>query len=217
MGTFVVTTASGVLADALVGRAAAGLREGVRHSDGPLLVATAERRAIEHVNALAPAPDRWIVGTGTCVTRSGRRGEDTLREILDRIDPVDPTAVHEHIFGHYVLVVRARDRAVAFCDAIAPRELYHWTSPSDPGAFVVSDLLSDFLHREGIPRSLDALAAAKAAFHGERGIARGSVLPGVRTVWGDEVIEIAPGSRTLRVRSVAGPRAPEPARGFIAT
>ena len=215
MARLVLTNASPAFAGVLAGWEAAGLRRGLRRTDGPLRVATAPKRAVAHVNAVAPAPDRWIVGTGTCVTFSGKLGEAALREVLEALDPRDPLAVRGRVFGHYAIAARLGDRVVAFCDAIASYELYHWTSPCGD-AFVVSNFLSDFLAFEGVPRVADDLGALKAAYHGERGIARTSLLPGVLSVGGNEMLEIAlrPGAAALSVRSAPPPRPSARPEGF---
>ena len=216
MARLVLTNTPRTLSAVLRGWGEAGLSEGFRRADGPLGAATATKRAIEHRNAFAPAPDRWILGTGTYVTYSGRAGEGALREILDAFEPDDPLAVRGRLFGHYALAVRTGDRVAVFCDAAASYELYRWTDPGGGGAFVVSSFLSDFLHQEGVPGAVDDLRALRAAYHGERGIGRESVLAGVCGVRGDEVVEIAlgPGGATAEVRRVPPPRRPAAAGGF---
>ena len=216
MARLVITNAPRTLSAVLEGWREAGLSEGFRRVDGALGAATARKRAIEHANAFAPGPDRWILGTGTYVTYSGRAGKDALREILDAFEPGDPLAVRARLFGHYALAVRTGERIAVFCDAAASYELYRWTDPRGGGAFTVSNFLSDFLHQEGVPSAVGDLRALKAAYHGERGIGRVSVLAGVSSVRGDEVVEIAlgPERATAEVRRVATPRRPVAAGGF---
>ena len=178
---------------------AADLPEGMRIADPRVAVATAMKRSIDHVNALALGNDRWIVGTGTYVTYSGKIGGDALEEIWRAADLEAPLEVRDLLFGHYAIAMRSGNRIVVFYDAIASYELYFWTDPADGGTFLASNFLSDVLSHPAIRPKVSDFDAIKAAYHGERGIGRHALFDGVLSV---------EGTSTSRSRSATGTPAP---------
>ncbi len=177
---------------------------------GSLPTVIAMKRRIEHDNvhhAREDAKDAWAAGTGTYADFAGNWGADALRYVADRFDAADPLAVRETIFGHYALAIRRGGRAFVLCDAVCSYAVYFTCrgTGSQGGDFVIATDLADLRSLPWLEHPIDEAGALHAAFHGERGLASRSVVPGVSSVRGHQFVALDEAAGGWNARLVDGP------------
>jgi asparagine synthetase B (glutamine-hydrolysing) len=147
---------------------------------------------------------------GTYLTEAGETGAAALARVATALTAPDPRAAREALIGHYALVARNGDRVVAMADPIATHDLFLRRSG---GGMALATFLSDMLIG-GAVGEIDEVAALRAAYLGEAGLAGRTILPGVRSLRGHEWLEGDLGRRDADRWTVRGappgPTAPWP-------
>ncbi len=206
MARFVVTNRADVF-DAVLGRwRTAGLDW--TELPGTLFAAAAQKRRITHRNTLIVDERSWVVGTGTYATYDGRWEDGALAAVADRFDLAHPLRVRSELFGHFGLVVRRGDSAFVMCDEVCSYELFVTERDGD---FVVTTALADMTVVEWTGGQVAVDAALRAGFHGHRGLAEHSVVPGVRALRGHQFVHLRTRATGWTCRIVDGlPVTPRP-------
>ena len=209
MARLFLTSDEAALARVKAGWGRAEMPTGATFRAGGVGVATARKRVHQHANALADGEDRWIVSVGTYAAFGGATQADALRELLDAFDHADPFGVRDLIFGHYTLAVRAGGRIRVFGAAAESYDALYWQDPDDPARFAIGTMLLDVMATAPGQFPISDLAAFKATYNGERGIAGPSAAPGIRALRGHEALVIETDPPRLRVEArVSRQRAP---------